>query len=435
VHGRNEAERPGEIGADGCTENAIAQPLDRTYEDLAERPGHPGNGAVAARTSPLGFAKGNGMRHLHLKCRSDRSNRLPFKLVASFKGIAGFTLNGIYNVWARSPLWSRNFSTPNTSPGSATTNRSIPGPTTSSARPGRRRPSASPPSRSWRRRRTTDRIHPTPVLYLTAGIDVQDDRLEIEVVGWRATTRDEPEESWGIEDIVLYRGKETEEDKDAGQGRCGLHKVWDELNELLKRAFTTQDGRALRISAACVDSGGHRTDEVYRFCTRRVSRHIYAVKGIDGPGQVWPRRASYSRKFKGNPLWTIHVDTAKDAIYGSLRVGDPGPGYCHFPISYELEYFQQLISESVRTRFKNGHPFRYWYKPEGVRNEALDRRVYALAALRSRSVPWEILVRSSPAPPPSEKPDGDPSKPPPDRLPPLIPPPPGQRRGVRFRVR
>lgn len=65
--------------------------------------------------------------------------------------------------------------------------------------------------------------------------------------------------------------------------------------------------------------------------------------------------------------------------------------------AYQREYFEQLTSEEVRTRFVRGHPVRYWFKPSGVRNEALDRRVYALAALHARPVPWEVLLRAAPS--------------------------------------
>jgi len=63
----------------------------------------------------------------------------------------------------------------------------------------------------------------------------------------------------------------------------------------------------------------------------------------------------------------------------------------HFPIAYQQEFFHQLTSEEVRTRFVRGHPVRYWFKPSGVRNEALDRRAYALAALDASAGP---LTRS-----------------------------------------
>jgi phage terminase large subunit GpA-like protein len=77
---------------------------------------------------------------------------------------------------------------------------------------------------------------------------------------------------------------------------------------------------------------------------------------------------------------------------------------CHFPIAYQQEFFNQLTSEEVRTRFVHGHPVRYWFKPSGKRNEPLDRRVYALAALNARPVPWEVLLRAAPIEPPLRPP-------------------------------
>jgi phage terminase large subunit GpA-like protein len=77
------------------------------------------------------------------------------------------------------------------------------------------------------------------------------------------------------------------------------------------------------------------------------------------------------------------------------------PGYCNFLIAYQQEFFNQLTSEEVRTRFVRGRPVRYWFKPSGKRNEALDRRVYTLAALHARPVPWELLLRAAPTEPPA----------------------------------
>ena len=194
------------------------------------------------------------------------------------------------------------------------------------------------------------------------------------------------------------------------------------------------------ISAACIDSAGHRTDEVYRFCNTRLARHVYAVVGRDGPRPIWPRRAGKSKKYHGSPVWTIGVDSAKEAVYSSLRVLNHGPGYAHFPIAYELEFFTQLTAEEVRTRYKNGKQVRYWFKPAAVRNEALDRRAYALAALRSRPVPWEILVRGAPTEPPDPIPPTDDGSLPPSTKPAIksAEPKPNANPGtrpVRFRIR
>ena len=72
----------------------------------------------------------------------------------------------------------------------------------------------------------------------------------------------------------------------------------------------------------------------------------------------------------------------------------PGPGYCHFPIAYQQEFFNELAGEEVRTRFVRGHPVRYWFKPSGKRNEALDRRA-AFTARGRRSPRTAALIAAA----------------------------------------
>lgn len=243
---------------------------------------------------------------------------------------------------------------------------------------------------------------PYRILYLTAGIDVQDNRIEIEIVGWRREKRADIEESWGVEDIALY-------------GDPAKGEIWRELDEILAREWVTEDGRRLRLGAVAIDSGGHHTGEVYRFCDKKVARHVYAIKGIDGARPIWPRRAGRSKKYQGSLVWMVGVETAKARIYNQLRVEAAGPGYAHFPLDYSEKYFKELTSEEIRVKYFHGKAALYFYLPAGRRNEALDRRAYALAALDARPVPWEILARSAPtAPPPAPPTDGGgaPSAPP-----------------------
>jgi phage terminase large subunit GpA-like protein len=79
-------------------------------------------------------------------------------------------------------------------------------------------------------------------------------------------------------------------------------------------------------------------------------------------------------------LFPVGSDTAKEAVFGHLRISEPGPGYCHFPIDRPDEYFEQLTAERLVTRYVRGHAKRQWIKTRS-RNEALDVRCYALAAL------------------------------------------------------
>ncbi len=70
------------------------------------------------------------------------------------------------------------------------------------------------------------------------------------------------------------------------------------------------------------------------------------------------------------------------ASFVRLRLGEPDPGYLHFPADRDAEFFRQLTAERVVTCFERGRPIRLWQpRREGERNEALDTTVYAMAAL------------------------------------------------------
>jgi phage terminase large subunit GpA-like protein len=167
--------------------------------------------------------------------------------------------------------------------------------------------------------------------------------------------------------------------------------VWEQLDAVLKREYRSEGNRILRISAACIDSGGHHTAQVYAFCEARKGRHVYAIKGMPGARPVWNHRAGKSQKYRAQ-VWHVGSDTAKDAWYSRLRTKEEGPGYCHFPLEFTERFFEQLTAEQVRTKYSKGRPIREWFLPSGKRNEALDCYVYGLAALHSRPVDWHQLA-------------------------------------------
>ena len=72
---------------------------------------------------------------------------------------------------------------------------------------------------------------------------------------------------------------------------------------------------------------------------------------------------------------------------GALKVQEPGPKYCHFPKGvergYDNAFFNGLLSEKLVMKTDRGRTRWAWEKlPGHERNEALDCRNYALAALR-----------------------------------------------------
>lgn len=223
------------------------------------------------------------------------------------------------------------------------------------------------PDTLFLRRETYNCEVPEEVIVLTAGIDVQDDRFELEVVGWG-----EEKESWGIYYRVIY-------------GDLKTNNIWKQLDDFLSQTFTTADGRKLKILATCMDSGGHYTNEVYRFCKARTGRRVWAIKGKGGAATPYYSKPTYSNALK-TPLFTLGVDTGKAILYQRLAVEEEGPNYCHFPEDegrgYTEEYFKGLTSEKMVMTYRRGRAQYTWKLKEGIkRNEPLDIRNYATAAL------------------------------------------------------
>lgn len=208
---------------------------------------------------------------------------------------------------------------------------------------------------------------PDGVALVTAGIDVQDYRLELELVGWGRN-----EESWSLRHEVFDGDPEDP-------------KLWATLDAFLKRKFRRADGRDFVIDAACIDSGGHHTQAVYDFAKARLGRRIWAIKGESArSGQrnpVWPsKRPSSRRKMAFRPV-IIGVNAAKDSVRQRLHIEQPGAGYMHYPHDRDINYYAQLLSERSELKEQSGQKFRVWVLPPGKANEALDCRVYAYAAL------------------------------------------------------
>lgn len=207
---------------------------------------------------------------------------------------------------------------------------------------------------------------PDEVKVLTASVDVQDDRFEIEVVGWGPG-----KESWGIEYHKIY-------------GDLNEQRVWNDLDLYLSKTWSKQDGKRFGIACTCMDSGGHFTQEVYRFTKVREARRVYAIKGKSiQKGEYVPLIAGYSKtKIEEALLISLGVNDGKSRVMSNLQIQDFGPNYCHFPSKrgYDANYFAGLTAEKLVTRYEKGVPYQVWKKIR-VRNEPLDLRVYNIAAL------------------------------------------------------
>lgn len=217
---------------------------------------------------------------------------------------------------------------------------------------------------------------PNEVLVVTCGVDVQADRLEVERVGWGLD-----EESYSLDHYVIW-------------GDPADPNTWKRLDAYLLQPTFREDGRELPVRTTCIDSGGHHTQIVYKFCKLRRNRRVFAVKGRAEANSIWPSKIRAKGKDKSD-VTIVGVDIAKDAIYSHLRVDKPGPGFCHFPAGRAKQWFDQLTAEKVKTTYSKGFPRRVYILPEGARNEGLDCRVYAYAALISLNVRWGTEAEAS----------------------------------------
>ena len=207
---------------------------------------------------------------------------------------------------------------------------------------------------------------PDGVLVLTAGVDVQIDRIEMVVKGWG-----KEEESWLIDYQILI-------------GDPAQPQIWAQLDDKLKTTYEHISGIQMPIVSVGIDSGnGNHTDHIYRYCVSRFSERIYALKGRSGriPIVTSPTRNNKYRV----PLFIVGVDTAKDVIYSRLGIDNHGNGYIHFKyVRPDMdEYFLQLTAEHKIHKYVKGQDSVMWKKKHpSARNEALDTEVYALASFR-----------------------------------------------------
>lgn len=215
-------------------------------------------------------------------------------------------------------------------------------------------------------------------LFLTAGVDIQKDRIECEVVAWGRQ-----KQSWSVEYFVL-------------DGDTAKPEVWKKLQNVLFKDYSHESGITLPIRVMCIDSG-YATQDVYSFVkdysqavwggsgARASQPHtVVAIKGQSRDTAMLLSTSKADTKKKGLKVWNVSGPVIKTELYRWLKMESVGEdascfGQCNFP-QYAEKYFKQLTSERQVVRITNGYPKPVWEKDPTRRNEALDCRVYARAA-------------------------------------------------------
>ncbi len=210
------------------------------------------------------------------------------------------------------------------------------------------------------------RVAPKGVLCVTAGVDTQDNRLAVQLVGWGRGMA-----FWVLDYVELL-------------GDPAGPEVWNALTEYLNKPIQSEYGGTLRVEAMANDAGGHRTEDVKNFVrSRRVRRPLCIFGAIPNNAPVLSKGKLQDVTWKGQHdkrgVMTHHVGTVgiKHWLYSRLSVDsakDPELRVTHFTSELPAEYFPGLVSETynpAQNRFVNRR---------GARNEPLDTWVYAFAA-------------------------------------------------------
>jgi phage terminase large subunit GpA-like protein len=217
---------------------------------------------------------------------------------------------------------------------------------------------------------------PAGGLFLTAGADVQKDRIEVDVWAWGRGL-----ESWLVDHIVITGGPD-----DSG--------CWDRLTAILGQTWTHQNGAIMTLAKLAIDTG-YESAAVYAWSRKQGVAQVAPVKGVEGfnratpvSGPTFVDATVNRRKLKrGARLWTVATATFKAETYRYLRIERPSEpdapnpaGTIHLPDWADSEWLKQLVAEQLVTiRDRRGYARQEWQKMR-ERNEALDVRIYARAA-------------------------------------------------------
>ena len=229
---------------------------------------------------------------------------------------------------------------------------------------------------------------PEKVLLLTAGVDVQGDRLEVSVLGWA-----EGEEFALISHHKIY-------------GDTLEPEVWDALEDFLDRQYDHPLGGKISVTRAAIDTG-FQSQDCYQQIRQRKSRtrgKWLAIKGKEGdrPAIATPSNQDVNWRGKkvkrGIQLYILGVDKIKQTLLSRAQLDRPGPKYLNVPINVSADWCEQFAGSEIMVKKHKGSGYTYAWEPvSNVRNEGLDCAVYAYAAalhVGLERINWEKLRRS-----------------------------------------
>lgn len=210
---------------------------------------------------------------------------------------------------------------------------------------------------------------PEGVLLITVGMDTQDDRIAIQLLGWGRKER-----NWPLDWLEIPGDPESEE-------------LWQKVADYLQQPLVREDGAHFDIDCAAIDTAGHHTHAVYNFVRSRPIPRIMAVRGANAKGRpvISARPTLVDLDWRGKQikrgvkLWAIGTDTAKHVLTQRLaadaeRAEHDEDRHIHFSDDLPADYFEQITAEHFDPKTNR------WKLKKGKRNEAMDTWVYGYAA-------------------------------------------------------
>ena len=242
---------------------------------------------------------------------------------------------------------------------------------------------------------------PARAFLLTAGVDCQGDRVELQIVAWGRDRK-----SWVIDHVVIPHHIGDEEARDA-------------LDAYMKATWRTTAGLELPLDALAIDSSAY-TDDVWTWVQRYPRHRVIAIKGAstqNGPIMLPMqdrRRDGKLIKARTKQGFMLNVSQLKADFYARLEREDPeARGFVAFAAGLGDEFFRQVTAEiRVLKRQRSGVVVSQWELVEPTRrNEALDCHLYAEAAARRAGwasmaeIQWDALEAERGAAPPVAQPE------------------------------
>ncbi len=236
---------------------------------------------------------------------------------------------------------------------------------------------------------------------LTAGVDCQGDRVEVQLVAWGRNRR-----SWTLDYMVIPH-------------EIGGAEAWEALDALLKAEWRTTAGLPLKLDALAID-GSAFTDDVWSWAKRHPRNRVIVVKGAssqNGPTMMPMQERQRDGRVKKHPRrqgFMLNVSQMKADFYARVGRDDPEErGFVAFAKGLGDEFYRQITSEvRLLKRQRSGVVTSYWDLVEPTRrNEGLDTHLYAEAAARRigwasmLEAQWDVLAAQRGGPPPDGQPD------------------------------